>query len=156
MENIENAKLMLKKDIRIDDKNENKFAILLYNKLKQYDISIEVIDNKYSNVDYKLTNLITNDIMYLELKTRNNNSTNFNTFIIGLVKLQKIKENYKNTILIWSFIDKIYFANFNENMVNYEHDFIYNSYIIKVPKNECLIGLDCLIRSIKNNLNIIE
>jgi len=134
------------------DTLENQFAIDLYSLLKEY-VNIKVITDYYSNVDYVITdkNNLDNKI-YIELKSRNTNGYFFNSFIIGKTKINNINKNYKNTILVWSFKDNIYFTKCIKDFDNYKSKIINGSYIIEIDKALCSCNMDNLKKTILDML----
>lgn len=141
------------------DKDENNFAIALWNDLNIYNIKVSLTKNYYENVDIILTNPLNNKNVYIEFKQRNKSYENYNSYMIGYKKLLGI-ESKKLTpcFLVWSFgLEKTYF-------IKYESDFItkykngicntnYNSAsVVYILKDDCLTGFNELIEKIKEIL----
>lgn len=141
------------------DKDENNFAIALWNDLNIYNIKVSLTKNYYEHVDIILTNPDNNKSVYIEFKQRNKSYENYNSYMIGYKKLLGI-ESKKLTpcFLVWAFgLDKTYF-------IKYESDFItkykngicntnYNSAsVVYILKNDCLTGFNELIEKIKEIL----
>jgi hypothetical protein len=141
------------------DKDENNFAIALWNDLNKYNVKVSLTKNYYENVDIILTNPLNKKSVYIEFKQRNKCYENYNSYMIGYKKLLGI-ENKKLTpcLLVWSFgVDATYF-------IEYEKDFItkykngicntnYNSAsVVYIDKIDCISGFDKLIIKIKELL----
>ena len=140
-------------NVSYTDNLENVFALKLYSLLKEY-VSIKVIPEFLSNVDYEITDKNNKDNkMYLELKSRSSNS--YNTFFIGSTKIKEINKQYNPTILIWNFKDNLYFCKCIKDFDNYNTKTIQGKPVIEIDKSICSNGIDNLKREILDILQII-
>lgn len=141
------------------DKDENNFAIALWNDLNIYNIKVSLTKNYYEHVDIILTNPLNNKNVFIEFKQRNKSFQNYSSYMIGYNKLLGI-ESKKLTpcFLVWAFgLDATYF-------IKYESDFItkyksgvcntnYNSAsVVYINKCDCSNGFNELIEKIKELL----
>jgi len=139
-------------NVSYTDNLENVFAINLYNLLKDY-VSIKVIPEFLSNVDYEITDKNNKDNkMYLELKSRSTKS--YNTFFIGSTKILNINKHYNPTILIWNFKDGLYFCKCIKDFENYDKKTIQNKPVIEIEKSICSNGIENLKLDILKTLQI--
>ena len=135
--------------VNYSDTNENNFAIELWKILKD-DFKIVVIDNVYSNVDYKIINKKTNNVMYLELKCRDIKYSTCDSFIMGKTKIENIKsKSLMPCILVWKFDELIYFKKYSVDLLKYKTFTIQKSKIIYISKTDCESGIENLTELIK-------
>ncbi len=131
--------------------SEKIFYLKIYEELYKL-FSIEKSKNKYSNIDFIFKNIKTNNIFYLELKERNIKYINYNSFFMGLTKLNNINKFYFNCLLVWKFDSKYFYIKFNEDLLKSNKLYIKSSYVYEIKKNILNNGsIDDLIEYIKVN-----
>ena len=94
-----------------------KILHLDFGKLKE--IEIKQILEQYFNTTLQITskyNLIDfyNDDLYIELKSRRNTYSKFDTTIIGSNKIDYAKSLNKKVIFVFNFIDGLYFIEYSD------------------------------------------
>ena len=93
-----------------------KYSDLVFGKLKE--IEIKQILEQYFNTTLQTTskyNLIDfyNDDLYIELKSRRNTYSKFDTTIIGSNKIDYAKSLNKKVIFVFNFIDGLFFIEYS-------------------------------------------
>ena len=129
--------------------NEISFLLRLQSSLSEYGYSVEKTKDTYSPVDYIVKR--ENDIvMYLELKTRTDLSKH-NSFIIGRVKLERIRYFKKPVIIIWvcETTQQLFFIFYTSNLLTLKQSVMKNKRVAFIPKGLCSTSYDELIESIK-------
>ena len=83
------------------------------------------------------------------------NLKRFETFIIGSTKINKIKNDYPNTIFIW--IDKInnepHFLPFTDDLLNIKDEVCNGSYVKYIIRSGCMVGKMNLLAYIHSLIN---
>ena len=133
------------------------FAIRLYKLINKYcKINVDFNGDKFCPVDYKITSKQDkNNVMYLELKSRDKKYVNVPTFLMGHTKMININtRQYNNCMLVWDFDIKLFFFKYDVKLTKYKCKIIQNSKCIEINKSICSIGMDNLVNEIYKNLNI--
>ena len=94
-----------------------KYSDLVFGKLKEVEIK-EILEgffntklntsSKYGLIDFY------NDDLYIELKSRRNTYSKFDTTIIGSNKIDYAKSLNKKVIFVFNFIDGLYFIEYSD------------------------------------------
>lgn len=150
--------LSLKKVVvNYTDKQENMFAVRLFKYINKYcKINVDFNNDKFCCVDYQITSKQDpNEVMYLELKTRDIKFINVPTLIIGYDKMIKINKNkYNKCLLVWDFGIELYHFKYNTNLMKYTPKVIQQSKCIEINKCICSAGMETLVDSIYDMLDI--
>jgi hypothetical protein len=165
---LKNLGLTLKVDIDYHTTNENKFSVsmfktLLDNGIKHF--TIIPTANKYDNTDFIVTNTLTNNKMYIELKCRDVKFENYESFFINANKIKLIKQKkLVPCILVWRFGNvgnKVYYIIYDDDFVNkYNVNSVWtitgnaNSNVMSIMKKDMTTGFDNLCNRIINILSL--
>jgi hypothetical protein len=113
-----------------------KYSDLVFGKLKE--VEIKEILEQYFNTTLQTSskyNLIDfyNDDIYIELKSRRNTYSKFDTTIIGSNKIDYAKSLNKKVIFVFNFIDGLYFIEYSNIFDSFD---LCEQYIIRDNKKE--------------------
>ena len=127
-----------------------KYSDLVFGKLKENEIK-EILEqyfnttlqqtSKYGLIDFY------NDDLYIELKSRRNTYSKFNTTIIGSNKIDYVKTLNKKSLFVFNFIDGLYYIEYSPLFDSFD---ICEEYIYRDGKKELKtnyhIPIECLKR----------
>ena len=127
-----------------------KYTDLVFGKLKENEIK-EILEqyfnttlqqtSKYGLIDFY------NDDLYIELKSRRNTYSKFNTTIIGSNKIDYVKTLNKKSLFVFNFIDGLYYIEYSPLFDSFD---LCEEYILRDGKKELKtnyhIPIECLKR----------
>ena len=103
-------------------------------------IIIKRMDDKYASVDFIITSKINNRKLYIELKSRTQDISKYNTFFIGRTKLYNISNIYKDNcvLLIWNDTFKnLFYKLYRDDLLNSNIKYINGSDVFCINKDDC-------------------
>ena len=113
-----------------------KYSDLVFGKLKEVEIK-EILEgffntklntsSKYGLIDFY------NDDLYIELKSRRNTYSKFDTTIIGSNKIDYAKSLNKKVIFVFNFIDGLYFIEYSDIFDSFD---LCEQYILRDKQKE--------------------
>ncbi len=127
-----------------------KYSDLFFEKLKE--IEIKQILERYFNTTLQTSskyNLIDfyNDDLYIELKSRRNTYSQYNTTIIGSNKIDYVKTLNKKCYFVFNYLDGLYFIEYSNIFDSFD---ICEEYIFRDGKKELKtnyhLPIECLKR----------
>lgn len=135
-----------------------KYSDLVFGKLKEIEIK-EILEgyfnttlqttSKYNLIDFQ------NDDMYIELKSRRNTYSQYNTTIIGSNKIEYAKSlNKKKCYFVFCFIDGLYYIEYSNIFDSFD---LCEEYILRDNKKEMKINYHipiCLLKKIDVTVSI--
>tara|TARA_R110000796_G_scaffold234247_1_gene352860 strand:- start:1644 stop:2135 length:492 start_codon:yes stop_codon:yes gene_type:complete len=136
------------KRLEYGNKKETEFMCSLNETINDTNISITKTIDKFCCVDYKVKNEVNKKCIYLELKSRKDDISKFNTLLIGKDKLNKISNYYNKFYVLLIWYDEC------KNM----YITIYNDDLLKSPTNNLFtnsfdIDKSCCKKSDMKNLS---
>lgn len=139
-----------------DNKNEVAFLLDLQENINNENFSIKKTQDHYCSVDFEMFHK-NQSLGFIELKCRYVSLKHFNTLIIGSTKLDNVQKYYPNTIFVWNdMINKeLYFLPFTDDLLTYRNEICNGSYIKKIPKNLCKIGMTEFIDYIQSSFSTV-
>jgi len=117
---------------------------------------------KYCNVDFLLVNINNLYSCYCEYKEREykNGFDKYDSYFIGKVKLENIRDYYNECIFVWDFRksneNDFFWIKYDDNFFDkYELDYdcVNNSYRYKILNSDCQVGYDKFIEYYKSISN---
>jgi len=128
----------LEKRLDYGNRKEIEFMYALNETINDANINITKTIDKFCCVDYKVKNELNKKCVYIELKSRKDDISKFNTLLIGKDKLNKISKYYNNfvVILIWYDEYKNMFINIydDELLKSNTNSLFSNSYDIDISR----------------------
>lgn len=111
--------------------------------------------DKYCNVDFVILNLNTNKKLFVELKSRDKKSEHYNSYFIGVSKVNYINEKqFEPCVLSWTFgnnLDNIYFLEYDYNFLKTQtKSFVCGSDVYEIEKIKMNNGWSSFIQHIHN------
>lgn len=106
----------------------------------------------YCSIDFCIINRKNLKVIYLEHKQRNCNSNRYPSTIINYCKLESFSRNYKNAIMVWSYIDNDKFLVYTKDLLDLPQKDCKNQSVVYLKNDMLKNGYDNLIATIKHKL----
>ena len=112
--------------------------------------------DKFCNVDFSVINKRNLLSVLIEHKRKNIDGSDdkYSTFYIGTTKLAMISVFYSTPlVLVFECNDEVYWVLNDAEFLKRPSKFIRGGKVIEINKNECGVGFDNLIKTLKDTLN---
>lgn len=119
---------------------EIQFLFALKQAINNTDITISKTEDIYDCVDFEIYNNTTKRTLFIELKSRRGDISNYNTFFIDKQKLQKISTKFTKIPVILLWIDErrnLYYTFYDDSLLNSEEGYSYGNLTYLIKKNYC-------------------
>ena len=103
-------------------------------------IIIKRMEDRYASVDFIITSKINNRKLYIELKSRTQDISKYNSFMIGRTKCFNICHTYKNdcVVLVWyDSFKNLFYKLYTDELLNEQIKYINGSDVFLIPKSIC-------------------
>ena len=119
---------------------EVQFLFALKQAINNDDITISKTENKYECIDFDIYNNRTKRTLFIELKSRRGDISNYNTFFIDKQKLNKISTKFTGIPVILLWIDErrnLYYTFYDDSLLNSEEGYSYGNITYLIKKDSC-------------------
>ncbi len=133
------SKETLQERLEYGSLKETKFIYALNQSFNNNDIVITKTKDKFCCCDFKVKNVKNNKKLFIELKSRKDNLTRYDAFIIGKTKLYNISKNYKDYIVILVWYDEyknLYYTCYDDELLNCKTNSNFDN-SFDIPKSRC-------------------
>jgi hypothetical protein len=133
------SKETLQERLEYGSLKETKFIYALNQSFNNNDIVITKTRDKFCCCDFKVKNVKNNKKIFIELKSRTDNMTRYDTFLIGKKKLCNISKNYKDYIVVLVWYDEyknLFFIRYDDELLNCETNSNFDN-SFDIPKIKC-------------------
>lgn len=119
---------------------EIEFMYALNTLIDDENVVIKKTTNKYAPVDFIITNKQNDMKLYIELKSRTQNISSYDSFMIGRSKLNSISKIYRNDCVVLVWIDThnhLFYKLYQDELLNSQIKCINGGDVLLIPKTDC-------------------